>query len=257
MPARVNVDHLLSDIQAAATEAAFTVTVYGYVGGRPLLGLIRSAEKGNRDAPFVYLSAGIHGDEPAGPVALLQLLREEALPHDCGFLICPLMNPAGIGAATRENADGVDLNRDYARPAAGETRAHCDWIEAHLPPKLALNLHLHEDWETDGFYLYEIGPDARPGLGETVLSAVAPIIPIQPSGEIDGHHAEAGIIRPGTERAASEGLPEALFLHRRFGGISLTFETPSGRALLERVAAQATAVQTAVRAMRPAAPENE
>ena len=28
------------------------------------------------DGPCIYLSAGIHGDEPAGPLALLELLRQ-------------------------------------------------------------------------------------------------------------------------------------------------------------------------------------
>jgi len=40
----------------------------------------------------VYLSAGIHGDELAVPLTLLELLRADALPRQDNWVICPLMN---------------------------------------------------------------------------------------------------------------------------------------------------------------------
>src|ERR1043165_1644635 len=61
----------------------------------------------------LYLSAGIHGDEPAGPLAVRQLLQEQDWPDDTDIWICPCLNPTGFPLNCRENADGVDLNRDY------------------------------------------------------------------------------------------------------------------------------------------------
>src|SRR5580704_3810007 len=56
----------------------------------------------------VYLSAGIHGDEPAGPLAVLQLLREDQWPPDAALWVCPCLNPTGFAANRRENAEGID-----------------------------------------------------------------------------------------------------------------------------------------------------
>jgi len=48
--------------------------------------------KGN-EGPVVYLSAGIHGDEPAGPWALRGLLEDGFFGEGVQWLICPALNP--------------------------------------------------------------------------------------------------------------------------------------------------------------------
>jgi murein peptide amidase A len=60
----------------------------------------------------VYLSTGIHGDEPAGPLAVLQLLRENVWPQGVDIFLCPCLNPIGFSLNRRGNEKGVDLNRD-------------------------------------------------------------------------------------------------------------------------------------------------
>jgi len=122
MPNRVNVDQLLIDLRNAATAAGFEVQTYGQVNHWPLHGFIRRATGSHEGSRQGYISSGIHGDEPAGPLALLELIRSDALPRDCELWICPLMNPAGLAAATRENPQGNDLNRDYTEFASPETR---------------------------------------------------------------------------------------------------------------------------------------
>src|SRR3954469_6979608 len=66
--------------------------------------------------PAVYLSAGIHGDEPAGPEALitwaeadLARLRRHAL------VIFPCLNPWGLVNNIRLGEDGLDWNRSFHR----------------------------------------------------------------------------------------------------------------------------------------------
>src|SRR6185436_15747808 len=61
----------------------------------------------------VYISTGIHGDEPAGPLAVRELLKENAWPDHIEFWLCPCLNPTGFPRNTRGSADGIDLNRDY------------------------------------------------------------------------------------------------------------------------------------------------
>ncbi|MFK0571395.1 succinylglutamate desuccinylase/aspartoacylase family protein [Endozoicomonas sp.] len=62
---------------------------------------------------YFYLIAGTHGDEPEGVYVLNQLLMwinrsDIHLP----MIIIPKLNPDGIIAGTRVNANGVDLNRN-------------------------------------------------------------------------------------------------------------------------------------------------
>jgi protein MpaA len=97
----------------------------------------------------VYLSAGIHGDEPAGPLAVEQLVRENLWPAGLDLWLCPCLNPNGFPLNRRENAAGLDLNRQYLDREAAETRAHIAWLERQ--PAFDMALCLHEDWEARGF----------------------------------------------------------------------------------------------------------
>jgi hypothetical protein len=47
----------------------------------------------------VYISAGIHGDEPAGPLAALQLLRENHWPADAALWLCPVFRSTAAKTA--------------------------------------------------------------------------------------------------------------------------------------------------------------
>jgi murein tripeptide amidase MpaA len=60
------------------------------------------------------------------------------------WFLCPLLNPVGLAHGTRENAGGLDLNRDYLHPASTEVRAHTAWLQRQ--PRFDLALILHEDW---------------------------------------------------------------------------------------------------------------
>ncbi len=62
----------------------------------------------------------IHGNEPAG-IAIARRL-ERAAPRGLDLWIVPVLNPDGVAADTRQNADGVDLNRNFPyrwRPLGG------------------------------------------------------------------------------------------------------------------------------------------
>ena len=90
-------------LEAAARKAGFTVSPYGKIGDIRLPVLTRHYADG---APEVYISTGVHGDEPAGPMAVLELLQRKSLPETINLTLFPLVNPRGLEAGTRENADG-------------------------------------------------------------------------------------------------------------------------------------------------------
>lgn len=150
-------------------------------------------------SPRIYLSAGIHGDEPAGPLAVGELLRAEAFPRDAWLWILPCLNPTGFPANTRESAAGIDLNRDYKHLRAPEIRAHVAWLQRQ--PMFDLAFCLHEDWEAAGFYVYELNPDQRPSLAEPIIAGARTACPIDLSPSIDGREAQGGIIRPSIDPA--------------------------------------------------------
>ncbi len=79
------------------------------VRGRPIDALLL----GDPDAARPVLVVGaIHGDEPAG-IAIARDLGSDAVPRSGLLVTIPDLNPDGVAAGTRQNARGVDLNRNF------------------------------------------------------------------------------------------------------------------------------------------------
>ena len=228
-------------LAAAGRAAGLDAETFGEAAGCPLLALTRRTP-GPR--PRIYLSAGIHGDEPAGPLALLALLEAGRFDTRANWFICPLLNPAGFQAGTRENSAGLDLNRDYRNTRSAEIRAHIAWLQRQ--PNFQLTFCVHEDWEAKGYYLYEVNPRGRPSLAGPMLAAAARVCPIDPSPLIDEREAEGGIIRPVGDLLQRELWAEAIYLHAHHATLGYTIESPSGFPLAQRVAAHVAALTAAL-----------
>ena len=65
----MHVDEIRTALDHAATGQGFLFHTYGQVNPHPLNALTRDA---GEEQPHIYLSSGIHGDEPAGVLALLE-----------------------------------------------------------------------------------------------------------------------------------------------------------------------------------------
>lgn len=74
--------------------------------------------------------AGIHGDEPAGTEACLELARwADSAPRQLsGYELClyPECNPSGLRAGTRHSREGLDLNREFW---CGSNQPEVRWLE--------------------------------------------------------------------------------------------------------------------------------
>ncbi|MBS0632257.1 MAG: M14 family metallocarboxypeptidase [Verrucomicrobia bacterium] len=233
---------LADRLQAAGRAAGFRVEPFGEIEGCPLFALTKRTP-GPR--PRIYLSAGLHGDEPAPPRTLLTLLEAGVFDARANWFLCPLLNPSGLIRGTRENAAGLDLNRDYKDVRAAETAAHIGWL--HRQPAFDLTLCLHEDWESMGYYLYELNPLQRPTLSHAMIAAVAAVCPIEVATLIDGREiAEPGIIRPIADPLLRENWPESIYLRAQHTTLSYTTETPSALPLAQRIAAHSAAIQAAI-----------
>ena len=126
------------------------------VRGRPIVARVLGPDT----APRKLLIVGcIHGNECAG-VAILSALAHERVPAGVQLWLVPEMNPDGSAADTRQNADGVDLNRNFPyrfqrdanptyysgpRPASEpETRAAMALIR-RIKPAVTIWYHQHMD----------------------------------------------------------------------------------------------------------------
>ena len=246
----IDLDAVLRDCAAAAQARGWS-TEQIHPAPRLISGFTRQAPRAAHPpcpatprAPRIYISTGIHGDEPAGPLAARQLLRHDAWPAGVDLWLCPCLNPTGFALNRRENREGIDLNRQYLASEAAETVAHIAWLNRQ--PGFDLCLCLHEDWESHGFYLYELNPDHQPSLAEPIVAQVGEVCPIDPSEVIEGRPARDGIIRPGVDPRTRPQWPESFYLLAHKTRLSYTLEAPSDFPLDARVAALTVGVNTAL-----------
>ncbi|MCK5930186.1 MAG: hypothetical protein KAG80_18455 [Nocardioides sp.] len=121
-----------------------------------------------RDLPaFVVVVANVHGNEPSGADALMQVLYDLAAGQDEQTLerldelvvaMSPIQNPDGRDVLSRPNAMGFDLNRDWFAMTQPETPPRIELFRRY--PAVA-GLDLHEQF-LQGPDAYFFPPNADP-----------------------------------------------------------------------------------------------
>lgn len=234
--------HLTARWRAVARTAGLKMRPLATVGKDRLFHLRTPALESEGG---IYISAGIHGDEPAGSEALIAWAEKHAR---ClarwPLLLFPCLNPWGLRNNCRTDATGADLNRAFNR----DDQPVIDAVKrVTAPHQFDLALMLHEDYDGQGFYVYESNRE-RPFWGEDLLAVAARHIAIDPRLKIDGRKAGHGLIRRRFEqrRFARIGYPEAIWLHVEHARRALTVETPSEFALDVRVRAHVAVIEECV-----------
>ena len=248
----IDIRTVLREAATAAPQHGWTTEVFHAQGDLKWLALHRRPEvrdqrseiRGQRPEVRIYISTGIHGDEPAGPLAALRLIQENRWPAQTEVFLLPCLHPTGFTLNRRENLNGIDLNRDYRSPKSAETRAHIAWLERQ--PKFDRYLCLHEDWESNGFYLYEQNPENRPSPANKIIESVKPVCPIDLSEMIDGWRAQGGVLRPKINPAERPDWAEAIYLINHKARQGYTLEAPSDFPMPVRVNALVAAVNAAL-----------
>jgi len=212
--------------------------------GKSDLFCLRTPELGAEGG--IYISAGIHGDEAGSTEALVTWAEENVSRlRTLPLLLFPCLNPWGLIRNCRFAENGDDLNRVFHRDEIPLVQAV---KKAVGDRRFAVSLMLHEDYDGQGLYLYEV-QRKLPFWGEALLEAARPVIPIEGRVRVDGRKAAAGIMRPKVDfrRFAKIGYPEAVWLHLDHSDRTFTVETPSEFALSQRVAAHRAVIDECVR----------
>lgn len=226
--------HLIQRWRTVARETKLKLRKFAEVDGFPCYEIKSGNDRVN---PSVYLSAGIHGDEPAGTESLLAwAVQKKDILTQVSILIYPCLNPWGLVENSRLNQQGKDLNRQWDKK---EFHHIVDIIDRTRPHRFALAVNLHEDYDANGIYLYE-PPGRRKSdhFATDIISAGKKFLPVDTRKKIEGRWSKEGIIRPSTRSLPKEGLPEAAFLQSKRADRTYVFETPSERGLEQRVDAQ-------------------
>lgn len=234
-------EQLIRRWRAVARVAGLRLHAFVEVDGFPLYCLRTSAL---RERGGVYVSAGIHGDEPASCAGLiLWAERHAAVLRRLPLLIFPCLNPWGLVGNLRKDAEGNDVNRMFhleIHPTVAGILQVCEGTE------FGSAMLLHEDYDAHGIYLYE--HSKGPVCGGKILEAASSCIARDLRANIDGRRARQGLLRPRLrmEHFNKNGHPEAIWLHRRGCRRTITFETPSEAALQLRCEAHVAALSALV-----------
>src|SRR5258705_13433257 len=79
----IDVHKLLEDVQEVAVKTGWErVPMRAAEPGEPDEQLLAFQKIAKQPREHVYISSGMHGDEPAGPLALLRLFEEDEWPSD-------------------------------------------------------------------------------------------------------------------------------------------------------------------------------
>ena len=224
------------------------VTQIRRVWGYPFFAVVRQP---NRQWPTVFLTGGMHGEEPAGVEGVLQWLESPAaLQWRVNWFVLPCINPYGWERNQRRNKQRYDINRQFRSPT--------DCVEAQLIKRLIRHrrfrfvMEFHEDVDATGFYLYEV-TRLSPEIGEKMVAAVGKVVPINRERVIDSRPANGrGLIQRPKELTALQKrkrwpMAYHLFLHHT--DHVLGSETAIQPPLAQRARAHTTALRTALRSL--------
>jgi protein MpaA len=194
----------------------------------------------------IGIFAAIHGDEPAGALALVRFMRHlaatPALAENYVIRAYPICNPTGYEDNTRCSRRGRDLNREFWKSSSeGEVQ-----LLEHELRTLRFNgiIQLHADDTSDGIYGFVRGATLTENLLRPALVEAGKILPRNLSPLIDGFAAQDGIIYDHYEGVLAA---PALITPTPF---EIIFETPHSAHIEQQVAAMHAFLRTVLEEYR-------
>ncbi|MBV9657752.1 MAG: DUF2817 domain-containing protein [Verrucomicrobia bacterium] len=257
--------HLIARWRTVARAAGVTLRPLAAVGEFTVYYLENPAAWQRRGAGSggggFYASAGIHGDEVGGTEGLLawaqaDLAKWNVAGRERPFFLVPCLNPWGLTNNRRVAADGTDLNRIFHRNAPAPVG---ELMRLLARRRFVLALTLHEDYDAQGLYLYELSPRAELDLGEQLLDTARALdFPVDTRRTIEVRRVtRLGLLR--MRRNAALRLlkipAEAIWLYQHVARQVFTIETPSEFSLSARAALQARLMRTCLEQLEARTPQ--
>ena len=216
------------------------------IASYPVFGIHLSANQ--ETSRRILLSAGTHGDEPAGPEAILRFLERnnDKLVETFDFFVLPCINPHGYVNNLRVNSEGIDINRSFEDDSSREAILIKKTLRNQ---RFDLFIEFHEDWELEGFYLFENHRHQRL-FGPEVIDQVQQVGPIYKGSTLDDFPVSNGVVSPDLElhNVGIQAMP--LYVFRFHSDHIVTSETPLGWEPEKRVAAHLTTLDTTLAALQ-------
>ncbi len=204
---------------------------------------------GKKNSRHVLISAGIHGDEPAGVetiCAFLESGRYKSFLNEWEITILPCINPYGFEHDIKENHNNKDLNRLFKDTSPPSEVSMVQSI--FKPSYFDLTLELHEDCESHGYYLFQkSNKSGGLELGYKIIESVKEIIQINLNDKIDDIKADAGVIHRLKKTEEMEWWPMAIYSLSMNTGHSFTLETPTNLSMKSRIDAHIRALEKALK----------
>ncbi|MEY4667995.1 MAG: hypothetical protein RL518_694 [Pseudomonadota bacterium] len=211
----------------------------------------------------ILITAGIHGDAPAGVLALYAYLLSislRQLPVD--IYAFPCVNPVGLLGSSRLSSGHFDLNKQMTRNSiAPEVRGVVTMLE-----KMAISFDAAFDLQEDtptascevtssppqakGFYLYESNFDPlRPPIGKDITRAVAAAgITVSAQRAIYGEPTVDGVVARGIERG--DVFDFERFITMNYTNHVITPRTDRLLSVEDRVRTHTIALESGVRTLQ-------
>ena len=143
----------ISELKKACDKKGIPLHTIGNVGRRKEYPLFKVV-LGRSGKSTVCFSAGIHGEEPAGPWAILEFIKQynPIKYKDIRIILFPVANPYGFDRGIRRNFLNKDLNGHFChKKLSGENKILYDAVKDE---RVYFFHALHEDEGFKKFYLY-------------------------------------------------------------------------------------------------------
>ena len=209
-------------------EKGFTINKIGSIGKNKEYSMFKIVINNHLNKRVVCFSAGIHGEEPAGPFAVLSFLKKFNLKkfRKIKIIIFPVANPYGFDKGIRRNFLNKDLNGHFChKKLTGENKILYNSIKRE---KIFFFHALHEDEGLKRFYLYNF-ENKEEKIYRDAIKLAKKYFPIKLNRSIYGDPARNGLI----VNRKDGSFEDRLF---RNGAVySMCTETPEARPFNQRV----------------------
>lgn len=217
--------YYINKLKSVCEQRKIELVEIGRVSRLPMYKIVLNP----RAKQTVVFSAGIHGDEIAGPWAIIDFLKKFNFKKSANIkiIIFPVASPTSFDNKIRNNHLGKNLNRLFCRKTlTNENRI----LFQNIKNEKVFFFHaLHEDVDERSFYLYNFERKSE-FVYRDIVKIAKKYFPINKAESIYGDPAVMGLII---------NRPDGSFEDRMFreGALySMCTETPGKQSLKQRIA---------------------